>query len=92
MRRNRGFNFRKACRKLNPALAAKLDPIPPLERDLRDRLNSIEVEIDWISRRRNAHVGSDRLAALIAERQGLNRRTPRQLTTEKRGESDGSKP
>lgn len=69
--RRKGFRFRAACRVLNPQLAAKLDPTPPLERDLRDRLSSIEDEIDQISRRPNARVGSDRLTTLINERRRL---------------------
>ena len=69
--RRKGFRFRAACRVLNPELAAKLDPNPPLERDLRDRLASIEDEIDRLMRRRNARVGSDRLAELIDERRRL---------------------
>lgn len=69
--KRRGFRFRAACRVLNPELAAKLDPVAPLERDLRDRLTSIEDEIDRRMQRRNAHVGSDRLATLIDERRRL---------------------
>lgn len=71
MNRHRGFNFRRACRVLNPGLAAKLDPVPPLERDRRERLYAIAKEIERLTNRRNAKASSKRLAELAAERRRL---------------------
>ena len=72
MTRRRGFNFRKACRVMNPGLAAKLDPVPRLERDRRERLYEIAREIERLTNRRNAKASSDRLHALVDERRRLH--------------------
>ena len=94
--RRKGINYRRAIRKLNPELAAKLYPTAPLPRDVQDRLAEIAGEIDRLMQRRNAHVGAERLAELIAERRelndGLNRPPDRHLTTRKSSESEGSRP
>ena len=62
----------------------RLYPDTPLARDAQDRLDEIAREIDQLDWRGNAHLATERLAALTAER--------RRLPTEKRGGSDGSRP
>lgn len=71
MKRHGAFNFRKACRRLNPALAAKLDRAPPLEREVQDRLDEITKQIDKLDWRGNTQLANRRLAALVDERRTL---------------------
>ena len=94
MTRRLGFNYRRAVRKLNPELAAKLYPTAPLPRDVQDRLAEIAGEIDALNWYSDAQLASEQLVRLTDERRrlraalakvGLKRRPDRHATTEKRG-------
>ena len=101
MSRKLGFDFRSACRRLDPALHRKLYPDPTREIDIRNRLDRIADQISELAWRRNAQGTADKVAELVDEQRRLRgalakaggKHPPaRRLTTRKSSESKGSRP
>lgn len=91
--RHKGFDFRAACRRIDPALHRRLYPDPTREIDIRNRLDRVQDKIEQIAWGHNALGAADRMAELIDEQRrlkdALKRQPDRRLPTEKRRESGG---
>ena len=94
MSRRLGFNFRKACRRIDPELHRRLYPTEPLTRDAQDRLAEIAGEIDALDWYSDAQLAAEQLVRLTDERRrltdALKHQQARRPTTAKRRESEGS--
>ena len=93
MSRRLGFNFRKACRRIDPELHRRLYPTEPLGRDAQDRLTEIAGEIDGLNWYSDAQLASEQLVRLTDERRrlrdALKHQTARRAPTAKSSESEG---
>ena len=98
--RRKGFDFRAACRRIDPALHRKLYPTPTREIDIRNRLDRVNDKIQQIAWGRNALGAADLMSELVDERNRLSaalakagsKHPPaRHVPTGKRGE-DGGRP
>lgn len=92
--KRRGFDYRSALRRLDPARYRRLYPTPTREIDIRNRLDRIADQISELAwRRRPGGPTADKVADLIDEQRrledALRQRTSSHPATEKRREAGG---